>query len=252
MSGPSLKFHGVSRRFGPHTALDGIGLDIARGQRVALIGPSGSGKSTILAIANGALRPSEGTVAVDGVDIGSKSHKQLVAHRKRCGLVPQGGDLVEQLSVHDNVIMGLLPRWPWYRVLLSRLRVLEAERIARWLSKVKLADRQMSRAGDLSGGEKRRVAIVRGLIGAPDLLLADEATASLDPHIGDKMAQLIFDQAEEQDSTLLFATHWVSRARRLAQRIIGLREGRVVLDAQADTVTDDDIEQLYAGSDERH
>lgn len=252
MTGPALTFQGVSRHYGPHTALDGIDLDIARGQRVALIGPSGSGKSTILALANGALRPSEGTVAIDGVELRSKTHKQLVAHRKCCGLVPQGGDLVEQLSVHDNVIVGLLPRWPWYRVLLSRLRVVEEKRIAQWLSKVNLASRQTSRVGELSGGEKRRVAIARGLIGAPNIILADEPTSSLDPHIGEKMAQLIFDQAEAQESTLLFATHWVSRARRLAQRIIGLRSGRVVLDAPAEAVTDDDIEQLYAGSDERH
>ncbi|MFP6683764.1 MAG: ATP-binding cassette domain-containing protein [Polyangiaceae bacterium] len=252
MTGPALTFQGVSRHYGPHTALDGIDLDIARGQRVALIGPSGSGKSTILALANGALRPSEGTVAIDGVELRSKTHKQLVAHRKCCGLVPQGGDLVEQLSVHDNVIVGLLPRWPWYRVLLSRLRVVEEEQIAQWLSKVNLASRQTSRVGELSGGEKRRVAIARGLIGAPNIILADEPTSSLDPHIGEKMAQLIFDQAEAQESTLLFATHWVSRARRLAQRIIGLRSGRVVLDAPAEAVTDDDIEQLYAGSDERH
>jgi len=252
LTGPALKFHGVSRHYGPHTALDGIELDIAPGQRVALIGPSGGGKSTILALANGALRPSEGTVTVDGAELRSKSHKQLVAHRKCCGLVPQGCDLVEQLSVHDNVVVGLLPRWPWYRVLLSRLVVVEEERVARWLSKVNLGDRQMSRAGELSGGEKRRVAILRALIGAPKLILADEPTASLDPHIGEKMAQLIFDQAEEQNSTLLFATHWVSRVRRLAQRVIGLRDGRLVLDAQAETLTDDHIKQLYAGSDERH
>jgi phosphonate transport system ATP-binding protein len=249
---PRLSFEAVARRYASQIALDGVNLEIPAGQQVALIGPSGSGKSTILALASGALCPSEGAVAIDGCDIASLNHRSLLQHRRRCGIVPQGGGLVDQLSVHDSVIAGMLAHWPWYRVLWSRLRTLERERVATWLSKVGLASRQESRVNELSGGEKQRVAVARGLVGEAPLLLVDEPTSSLDPRLGEQIADLIFDQARRGQSTLLFATHWVSLARQRATRIVGLRSGRIVIDAPREDVTDDDIERLYAGSDERH
>jgi len=241
----------VTRRWQSNVAVDGVDLGVGRGERVALIGPSGSGKSTLLALIAGALAPSDGSVIVDGERVHELSGGRLRRHRARCGIIPQGSVLTGQLSVHQNVISGLLPLWSWHRVALSAVWPLERERVREVLEKVGIADRQWELASNLSGGEQQRVAVARALIAKPSILLADEPTASVDPHRAKSVIDALNQRAKESNATLLLSTHHVQLVRNVADRLVGLRQGRVVIDAVPEQVNEKELESLYAGSDER-
>lgn len=248
---PRLRFEGVVRRWGARAALDDLELDIAPGSRVAIIGPSGSGKTTLLRLAIGGLKPSEGRVLVGDTDIATMSPRELRQHRQRCGLIDQGAQLIPQLSVHGNVITGMVPKWPWYRVAASIAWTLERDRVKELLASVGLADRQWDRAGQLSGGQKQRVAIARVVAGEPDLIFADEPTAALDPTTARDVIQLLVDHATRREATLLFSTHRINEIVDHVDRVIGLRAGQIFFDINKSDVTDSALDELYEGSVER-
>ena len=248
---PPLVLEGAGRRFGARVALDGVDLTIAPGERVALIGPSGSGKSTLLRLLSGALRPTAGVVRAGGIALGRLGGRALRRHRARCGIVAQGALLVPQLSVHRNVVAGMLPRWSWPRVLLSLALPLERRRVAALLRRVGLDDRQWERAGHLSGGEQQRVAVARALAAEPRVILADEPTSSLDPSTARDIARLLLDEARRRGATLIFSTHLVSLVRAEVDRVVGLRQGRLLFAAPPGAIGEVELARLYEGSDER-
>lgn len=248
---PRLRFSGVERRWGDRVAVDGVDIELAPGSRVAVIGPSGSGKTTLLRLAIGALKPTAGRVVVGDDDIADMSWRALRAHRRRCGFVDQGALVIPQLSVHRNVIAGMLPEWPWYRIAASIAYPLERERVRTILASVGLADRQWDRADQLSGGQQQRIAIARVIAAEPSLVFADEPTAALDPSTSREVLQLLVDQAAQRSATLLFSTHRISQIVEHVDRVIGLREGRVLFDIDADQITDAALDELYEGSGER-
>lgn len=247
---PRFELAGVGRRFGARVALRDVSLAIEPGERIALVGPSGAGKSTLLRILNGTLRPSDGRVSADGNDVMHFSRRQLIRYRRRFGIVAQGSQLVPQLSVHQNVIAGRLPHWPWYRAVASLFFRLERERTAEHLDQVGLRDRQWDITSTLSGGQQQRVAIARALAGAPRVILADEPTASLDPATAREVTKLLLETTRDRPVTLLFCTHWISQITGLMDRVIGIREGQVIIDAPASEVSEAALESLYAGSNE--
>jgi phosphonate transport system ATP-binding protein len=247
----NLELHGAGRRFGDRVALDGVHLTLREGEIVAVIGPSGGGKSTLLRLLAGSLRPTSGRVLVGGTDLAGFSAKELRGHRARCAQIAQGGMLVPQLSAHDNVLAGRLPRWSAARVLLSRFMILERDPIRVALEEVGLGDRQWDRTGNLSGGEQQRVAIARALAGEPEWLFADEPTASLDPTTAQDMARHLVAAARSHDATLVLSTHWMEFVSEHAQRVIGLREGRVVFDRAREAIDSVTLDALYEGSRER-
>lgn len=248
---PRIRLENAERTFGTQRALHPISLSLEPGERIALVGPSGSGKSTFLRLLAGALRTSKGTVWVDNAKIVDLSQKDLQKHRARCGIIEQAQLLVQQSTVHDNVVSGLLPQWPWYRTLFSLLRPLDTEKVAELLNQLELADRQWDRVSDLSGGQQQRVAIARGLIAHPDLILADEPTSALDPTLAGDVVAWIQTQAQIRNATVILSTHHLSQIRPHVDRIIGLREGRVFLDESTENVRDASLDALYEGSRER-
>jgi len=248
---PFLRLERVARRWPSVVALDGVDLCVERGERVALIGPSGSGKSTLLALVAGSLAPTEGDIVVDGERVQELSGDHLRRHRARCGIVPQGSVLSGQLSVHQNVVSGLLPRWSWHRVALSAIWPLERKRVHEALEAVDMADRQWELAENLSGGEQQRVAVARALIAKPSILLADEPTASIDPHRAKSVVDALVRHARRNGATLLLSTHHVRLVTDSVDRLVGLRDGRVVIDAAPSEVSENALESLYAGSNER-
>jgi phosphonate transport system ATP-binding protein len=247
---PSFELQDVGRRWQARVALEQITLSIKPGERIALVGPSGSGKSTFLRILNGTLRATSGTVRVDGVDVEHFTRRALLNHRKRFGIIEQGSHLVPQLSVHHNVLAGRLPHWAWYRTLASLLVPLERKQVAENLARVGLADRQWDTTASLSGGQQQRVAIARALASSPSVILADEPTASLDPATAAEVTRLLLETAR-RSITLIFCTHWIGQLNGLMDRVIGIRQGRVAIDAPASEVTDADLQSLYSGTDER-
>jgi phosphonate transport system ATP-binding protein len=241
----------VGRHWSGQAVLQDISLQLQAGERIALIGPSGAGKSTLIRLIAGVLRPTAGRVEVNGQSLADAPWRVLQAHRSACRIVEQQNLLVPQSTVHDNVLSGLLSTWPWYRTLQAAVMTVERPRVAAVLAALDMAAHQWDRAGDLSGGQMQRVAIARALIAEPRLLLADEPTASLDPRTAQLVTQLIVEQAKARQMALVFCTHWFDIVRRDCTRVIGLRAGRVAFDAAPGAVSEAQLAQLYAGSNER-
>jgi phosphonate transport system ATP-binding protein len=250
-SAPRFELRDVSRAWGDRVAIADITITIHPGECVVLGGPSGSGKSTLLSLLSGAVRPTRGNVLIDGKDLATLAPRQLRRHRARCASIMPSVTLVPQLNVHQNVIAGCLPHWPWYRTLWSSMWPVEQRRIRSVLEALEIGDRQWDFITQLSTGQQQRVAIARGLVSGSPVLLADEPTSALDPATARRVARTIFDQARRSNATLIFCTHWLQLGLDWADRLIGLRGGRILLDQRADTIDRNALDHLYEGSDER-
>ena len=204
------------------TALDGIDLDIARGEMVSIVGPSGSGKSTLLNLIGGLDRASSGEIAIDGETLNGLSDDALTRIRRdKIGFVFQFFNLLPTLSCLENVAIPLhLRGWPKKKV---------EERARELLNLVQLDDRIDHLPDELSGGERQRVAIARALSIYPPILLADEPTGNLDTHTGREILALIRDLHDRLGSTVLIVTHDPAVAES-CPRVIGLRDGRIAED----------------------
>ncbi len=249
---PHIELADVERQWGTRVALSDINLSFAPGERVAFIGPSGSGKSTLIRLLAGALSPSSGSIHVNGHLLDSMTPRELKTYRAHCGLIEQHLGLVPQLSVHRNVLVGMLAHWSSIRVAASMLWPLERQKVQDILTSVGLADRQWDQTQTLSGGQKQRVAIARALIHQPTILFADEPTSSLDPATAERVVKLLLQESRLRQTSLMLSTHWVSVVRDEVDRIIGLRDGQVILDTPPSRLTDAMLDDLYAGSCERH
>ncbi|WP_338845328.1 ATP-binding cassette domain-containing protein [Massilia sp. W12] len=246
-SAPLLHARQVSRQWGARQVLHGLDLQLRAQERVALIGPSGSGKSTLIKILAAALRASAGVLEVQGCDVQRMSWPALQAYRRQCRMIEQQASLALQASVHQNVIAGLLPGWSWGKILCAAMFPLEKQRVADLLAQLGIAEFQWARAGDLSGGQMQRVAIARALISQPQILLADEPTASLDPHTAQGVTQLLLQQARQRQVSLLFCTHHFELVQADCTRVLGLRDGRLQFDCAPQDVSPLMLQQLYAG-----
>lgn len=251
-SAPELHLKGVGRSWSSRACLEDVNMRLQPGERVALIGPSGSGKSTLIRIIAGALRPTAGVVEVNGRPMTGFSWKEIQRFRSKCRIVEQQSLLVPQTSVHGNVTSGLLSTWPWHRTLVASMVPIERTRVSKLLDQLGIGSYQWSKASQLSGGQMQRVAIARALISDPNILLADEPTASLDPNTAKSVTRQLVDAAKSRDMSLVFCTHWFDIVRQDCTRVIGLRAGKMVFDCPPAEVSDQRLEALYAGSGERH
>ena len=243
---PLISLTGVSKRFPNGTlALDNVSMTVPKGQLLSLIGLSGSGKSTLMRHLNGLHKPTAGTVKVFGVEVSSASSKQLRDVRRNVGFVFQQFGLVGRATCLDNVLSGALGRLrgPRYGVW-SYPRTLRREAFDH-LERVGLAPQAYQRADTLSGGQMQRVAIARTIMQQPQLLLADEPVASLDPESSAQVLELLLKVATEDKMTVIVTLHQVELALGWAHRIVGLRDGRVVLDQDARGLSQTDVMEVY-------
>ena len=241
-----ISLTGVSKRFPNGTlALDNVSLEVPRGQLLSLIGLSGSGKSTLMRHLNGLHKPTAGTVRVMGVQVSSASNRQLRSVRRNVGFVFQQFGLVGRATCLENVLSGALGRLkgPRYGVW-SYPRDLRRQAFDH-LERVGLAPQAYQRADTLSGGQMQRVAIARTLMQQPQLLLADEPVASLDPESSAQVLELLLRVAMEEKMTVIVTLHQVELALGWAHRIVGLRDGQVVLDRDARGLSQDDVMEVY-------
>jgi phosphonate transport system ATP-binding protein len=241
-----LEAQGLGKRFGDTPVFSGVNFRLARGEAVALVGGNGAGKSTLLRCLMRLIPVSEGRVTLLGEDLTAAQGAQLRALRARMGLVSQKHNLVPRLSVMSNVIHGLLGRSHgvrhWTHMLApaaSRAAAMEA------LDKVGLADLAGRRADRLSGGQSQRVAIARAIVGAPEILIADEPCASLDPAAGEDVMELFFRLVRDEGVTVVFTSHNIEHALRYGDRVLGLADGGVRLDATAASLSPTDLRGLY-------
>lgn len=237
---------GVSKSY-PNgcVALQAIDLRLAAGERVAVIGPSGAGKTTLFRILNCTLRPSSGTLTIAGVDSTRLYGKRLRHLRCRIGTIYQQHNLVPRLRVMHNVLAGHLGHWSTLRSLLSLLQPVELGTAVTALQQVGLADKIFQRTDHLSGGEQQRVAIARILVQDPEVILADEPVASLDPALSESVVRLLLDLATRGRKTLLVSLHSVYLALAYFPRIIALQQGRLVYDGPPQALSSAALQELF-------
>ena len=229
--------------------LDHVSLSLREGETVALLGPSGAGKSSLLAIANGSLKPDSGSVQWRGTAL----HLLPRQERRHIGTLWQDLRLVEELSVAQNVNGGVLGRRSLLWALINLLLPLEQEACRRCLQQAGLEPALLDRpVTSLSGGQRQRVALARLFRQRPELVLADEPLSSLDPALVEDLLSTLLRQTPLDDhdvlpSTTVICLHRPDLIRRF-DRVIGLQNGRVVLDAPAASVSEQDLERLYGAS----
>lgn len=246
-AGPVIELSGVTKRFGPDVlGLDDVDLTVTAGEIVVLLGLSGSGKSTLLRHVDGLHQPTSGTVRVLGVEVTTAGGRELRELRRRVGFVFQQFDLVGSRTVLENVCTGALGRLRGPRLGLPTYpKVLRREALEH-LDRVGLADRAFQRADTLSGGQQQRVAVARALMQQPDVLLADEPVASLDPESSAQVMELLKEISREDRLTVLCSLHQVDLALSWGNRIVGLRSGRTVLDLPTVGLGRDEVMAVYA------
>jgi phosphonate transport system ATP-binding protein len=239
-----IEFSNVSKVY-PNgvVGLDDVNLTIEQGEFVGIIGLSGAGKSTLLRTINRMHDITSGTLTVDGQEVKNLKGKQLRKFRRNIGMIFQSFNLVTRTTVIRNVLMAKVPEMPFWRVLKKedKLNALEA------LDKVGILDKAYIRADQLSGGQQQRVALARTLAQNPKIILADEPVAALDPVTAKQVMSDFKKINQEMNITILINIHHVELALAYADRIIGIRAGKIVYDGPSADVTEDVLNMIYAG-----
>lgn len=231
-------------------ALEDVSFEVPNGQFLAVIGLSGSGKSTLLRCINRLIEPTEGRILLDGEDITHASQEDLRRIRRRIGMVFQHFNLVHRSKVITNVLSGRLGYTNPAMSLANRFSKADVERALDRLDRVGLADKAYSRADELSGGQQQRVGIARALMQEPEMVLADEPVASLDPVLAHSIMQYL-DQIQSDGVTVLCSLHFLDLVHRYAERAIALNDGQLVFDGTPMEIDDAKFEEIYGQEAER-
>jgi phosphonate transport system ATP-binding protein len=240
-----LVIEDLTRQYGDRRAVDGVSLQIEPGSFVGVIGRSGAGKSTLLRLINRLADPSSGRILHDGRDVTRLRGRALRDWRTRCAMIFQQFNLVGRLDVMTNVLMGRLSHVPSYRSLLRQWSEEDRAMALSALESFDMGEFAGQRADGLSGGQQQRVAIARALVQEPEILLADEPVASLDP----RNTRLVMDALAEVNRrygiTVLCNLHSLDLARAYCDRLVGLSAGRVVFEGGPFDLTEDVARRLY-------
>ena len=240
-----LVLDGVAKVFGSTRAVDDVSLGIERGQFVGIIGRSGAGKSTLLRMINRLAEPTAGRITWDGAAVTSLRGAELRDWRRRCAMIFQQFNLVGRLDVLNNVLMGRLAHTTAWRAF-PRLWSYQDRAIAMSaLEQLDIAVLAAQRAEDLSGGQQQRVAICRALVQEPDIILADEPVASVDPRNAKIVMDALLRINKHFGITVLCNLHSLDLARSYCDRLVGMAQGRVVFDGAPAALTEAVARELY-------
>ena len=240
---PLYRVDGIGKSYSGVQALAPLQLSINQGETVAVVGPSGAGKTTLLHLLAGVIQPDRGSIGLNGHTLSDlRPGRELSA---LVGVIHQQFDLVPHLSVLHNVLAGRLGRWGLLESVRSLLSPRELDVAQRALERVGIAELMYTRASRLSGGEQQRVAIARLLVQDPQVIVADEPIASLDPARARDLLGLLSTVTHESGKTLIASLHQVEMARGYFSRVIGLRAGELRFDLPVDQVTDALLDDLY-------
>jgi polar amino acid transport system ATP-binding protein len=255
VSQPLVQIRGLKKSFGTLRVLDGVDLDVARGEAVCVIGPSGSGKTTLLRCINLLESYDDGSIRVDGIEVGyddnrkRRSERALAPIRADIGMVFQLFNLFPHLSALENVMLGL-----------TKVRgIAKAEakdRATHWLTRVGLADKLQNLPSQLSGGQQQRVGIARAVAMGPKVLLLDEITSALDPELVGEVLSVVQGLARD-GMTMIVVTHEMTFARDVGSRIVFMDEGRVVVEGPsrevlANAASNDRLKSFLARIEMKH
>src|SRR5437867_5677073 len=226
-------------------ALDGISLDIQRGEFVVLIGLSGSGKSTLLRCINRLVDPTSGTILFDGIDVTTADRAAIRRVRRRIGMIFQQFNLVRRTSVFSNVLSGRLGYRSTWRTSASRPTSSDVAAAFENLGGVGIVDKALARADALTGGQQQRVGIARALMQRPEVMLADEPVASLDPATSHSVMKYLEEINKKDGITVICSLHFLSLARRYGTRVVALKGGRVAFDGKPAEIDERRFKEIY-------
>jgi len=231
-------------------ALRGVSLTVGNDEVVFVIGPSGAGKSTLIRCINRLVEPDAGSITLDGLEITTLPAADLRRARRQMGMIFQEFNLVERLTVMENVLSGRLGYVGLWQAWRRRFPPADVAMAFATLRRVGLDGMENKRADALSGGQRQRVGIARALVQRPKILLVDEPTSSLDPKTSEAVMALITELADEERIPALINIHDVPLARRFARRIIGLSAGRVVFEGPPAALDRAALGVIYGGAGE--
>ncbi|PRY95666.1 phosphonate transport system ATP-binding protein [Hasllibacter halocynthiae] len=244
-----LKITDLVKRYGDgDPVLKNLDLTIAGESVVSIIGSSGAGKSTLLRCINRLVEPTSGSIELNGTELTRLRGRQLRAARRKIGMVFQGFNLVDRLTVMENVQSGRLGYISTWAAIMRRYPKADVRRAFELMERVGIAQYADTRADQLSGGERQRVGVVRALMQDPEILLADEPTASLDPKTSEQIMGLLRDLAGELKLPVLINIHNVTEAKEYTDRIVGMRYGRIIFDDAPARLDRDAMDRIYSGS----
>lgn len=227
--------------------LSDLNLEVPGESCVAIIGASGAGKSTLLRCINRLVEPTSGSIELNGVNLTQLRGSALRAARRRIGMIFQGFNLIDRLTVMENVLSGRLGYVPFWRAAARRFPQQDIDRAFHLMERVGIAHYANKRADELSGGERQRVGVVRALMQEPEILLADEPTASLDPKTSMQIMELLRSLSAEYRLPVLINIHNVQEAKEYTQRIVGMRFGRIIFDGLPGDLDAAAMDKVYAG-----
>ncbi|UQN08241.1 phosphonate ABC transporter ATP-binding protein [Deinococcus sp. QL22] len=243
-----LKITNLVKSYGAaEPVLKQLNLTVDQSGVTSIIGSSGAGKSTLLRCINRLIEPTSGSIELNGTDLVRLRGSELRQARRQIGMVFQSFNLVDRLSVMENVLSGRLGYVSFYQALSRRFPQDDIDRAYHLLERVGLENFVNKRADALSGGQRQRVGVVRALMQNPKILLADEPTASLDPVTSEQIMRLFQELAEELTLPVLINIHNVEQAKLYSQRIVGLRHGRIMFDGLPQDLDDRQLERIYQG-----
>ncbi|MBN2146905.1 MAG: phosphonate ABC transporter ATP-binding protein [Anaerolineales bacterium] len=248
-----LKIQHLTKIYTPANvlALDDVTFDVPQGQFLAVIGLSGSGKSTLLRCINRLVEPTSGKILLDDLDITAANNDEMRLIRRRIGMVFQHFNLVHRSTVLTNVLTGRLgyvnPMWS----LLNRFPKADIAKAYQQLERVGIGDKAAVRADNLSGGQQQRVGVARALMQDPDLILADEPVASLDPVLAHSIMQYLEKINKEDGMTVICSLHFLDLVHRYAHRVVALNAGQLVFDGLPQEIDDMKFKEIYGQEAER-
>jgi phosphonate transport system ATP-binding protein len=241
-----LAFHHVSKTYDQKSiALQDVSFTVEEGEFVSIIGPSGSGKSTILRCINRLVDATQGTIVFDGLDVTKLGKRDLRRVRTKTGMIFQHYNLVNRLTVIENVLHGRLGHKSTLSGMAGLYTEAEKEEAFAILEKLGLTEQAYQRCDELSGGQKQRVGIARAIMQKPRLILCDEPIASLDPSASKVIMDHLSNINQTMNITCILNLHQVDVAIKYSQRIIGLTKGRIVYDGPADALPQSTIYEIY-------
>lgn len=231
-----LKIENLHKSYGKKKALNGVDLEVSRGETIVIMGPSGCGKSTLIRCVNRLTEPTLGRVWLDGIELTSLKQSEMLQIRRKIGFVFQHFNLIQRLNALDNVSMPLR---------LYGMERSEAEARAEIaLRKVGLIEKLRENPSELSGGEQQRVGIARALVAEPEIMLWDEPTASLDPILVGEVLEVMEELVREGKTTMVIVTHELFFARKAADRIVFMDHGKVAESGKPETVLEFPVSEV--------
>lgn len=240
----------LTKKFGKLTAVDTVDLDASTPQMIGIIGPSGAGKSTFLRMLNRLTPATSGKVVVDGRNILKLEGAEKRAWQRDCAMIFQQFNLVPRLDVVTNVMLGRLNRLSNVKSLFNIFGKEEIERAFAALERLGIAEQALNRADTLSGGQQQRVAIARALTQEPKMILADEPIASLDPLSAQVVMQSLREINDRDGLPVICNLHTLDTARNYCDRVIGMRQGKMVFNGAPSELTSNVVQDIYGAEHE--